>query len=89
MTDLVFKARNKKTGEEYDPQWRQANPKNAVCPRCRATTIVIATRDDLYAFCHKCQTYYISSTDYIPESQAEIPEEITKFTSQHNFFSNS
>ena len=75
--ELVFKASNKKTGKDYDPRWRQVKSKNAVCPRCRATMIVIGTRDDLYAFCHKCQQYYLPA-DYMPESRAEIPEEITK-----------
>ena len=86
--ELVFKASNKKTGKDYDPRWRQVESKNTVCPQCRATMIVIGTRDDLYAFCHKCQQYYLP-VDYIPKFRAEDPEEITKFTSQHNFFSNS
>ena len=76
--ELVFKATNKKTGKDYDPRWRQVKSKNAVCPQCRATMIVIGTRDDLYAFCHKCQQYYLPAD--IPESQAEIPEEITKMS---------
>lgn len=43
-----------------DPRWRAIESKNTKCPRDGTTMVVIsAGKQGLYAYCAKCDCYYI------------------------------
>lgn len=59
---LTFKVH--KDGELVNPTWHRVEVENAECPNCHQTMVVFFSPDkDIYAFCARCQQYYIGEAN--------------------------
>jgi len=58
--NLTFKIHKEDTDELRNPTWREVEVENAGYPNCSQTMVVIFGYNQmLYAYCARCQKYYI------------------------------
>lgn len=58
---LSFNVQDKNNKNKWrTPKWEEVEVENATCPNCGQLMFVF-TGDTLYAFCPRCQKYYIGN----------------------------
>lgn len=57
---LIFRVKRPGEKELVTPRWLKVTAKNAECPECKDTMIVVNGHGGiLYGYCLKCRQYYL------------------------------